>query len=176
MEVSNEWFFKMLNDKIPAVATFEIEENKAYELRYNRCLCDLHIKGCVNTGSLCECSKQSLLYSKVDFISIAAYFELTNNSTNTVENLASAIESSQIAINGQVRHQNIKQEIRNFYEKWNKPIFFGELGFHKSNYSSYESWLIGFSVFAIGEQSSDKHYYPSQESTEVIKNWYTEKR
>jgi hypothetical protein len=147
------------------------------------------------------------LFSKVDFISIAAYFELTNNPTNTVENLASAIESSQITINGQIRHQNIKQEIRNFYEKWNKPIFFGELGFPKFNYASYEPWnwnpykentinnieqancfeaykrefenepwLIGFSVFAIGEQSSDKHYYPSQESTEVIKNWYTEKK
>ncbi|WP_459481639.1 hypothetical protein [Clostridium saccharoperbutylacetonicum] len=56
-------FFKILNDKIPAVATFEIEENKVYELRYNRCLCDLHTKGYINTGSLCECSKQSLLYN-----------------------------------------------------------------------------------------------------------------
>ncbi|AGF56137.1 hypothetical protein B0P06_005603 [Clostridium saccharoperbutylacetonicum] len=56
-------FFKILNDKILAVAAFEIEENKVYELKYNRCLCDLHTKGYVNTGSLCECSKQSLLYN-----------------------------------------------------------------------------------------------------------------
>ena len=144
------------------------------------------------------------LFSKVDFISIAAYFELTNNPTNTVVNLASSIEDSQIDFNGQVRHQNIKQEIKNFYDKWNKPIFFGELGFPKFDYASYEPWnwnpyknntlnnleqsncfeayrrefenepwFLGFSIFAIGEQSNDKHYYPSQESTAVIKNWYS---
>jgi hypothetical protein len=144
------------------------------------------------------------LFSKVDVISIAAYFELTNNPTNTVENLVSAIESSQIAVNGQVKHQNIKQEIKNFYDKWNKPIFFGELGFPKFDYASFqpwnwnpyknntlnnveqancfeayrrefesEPWLLGFSIFAIGEQSNDKHYYPSEESTAVINNWYS---
>ncbi|OVE70208.1 hydrolase [Clostridium diolis] len=144
------------------------------------------------------------LFSKVDFISIAAYFELTNNPTNTVENLTSAIENSQIDFNGQVRHQNIKQEIKNFYDKWNKPIFFGELGFPKFDYASFEPWnwnpyknnninnveqancfeayrrefqdepwFLGFSIFAVGEQSNDKHYYPSQESTEVIKKWYS---
>jgi len=147
------------------------------------------------------------LFSKVDFISIAAYFELTNNPTNTVVNLASAIENSQIDFNGQVRHQNIKQEIKNFYDKWNKPIFFGELGFPKFDYASYEPWnwnpyknnnlndveqancfeayrrefenepwFLGFSIFAIGEQSNDKHYYPSQESTAVIKNWYSKEQ
>lgn len=147
------------------------------------------------------------LFSKVDFISIAAYFELTNNPTNTVENLASAIENSQITFNGQVRHQNIKQEIKNFYDKWNKPIFFGELGFPKFDYASYEPWnwnpyknntinnveqancfeayrkefenepwFLGFSIFAIGEQSNDKHYYPSQESTAVINNWYSKQQ
>ncbi len=36
------------------------------------------------------------LFSKVDFISIAAYFELTNNPTNIAYNLESAIEDSQI--------------------------------------------------------------------------------
>jgi hypothetical protein len=144
------------------------------------------------------------LFSKVDFISIAAYFELTNNPTNTVESLVSAIENSKILINGQVRHQNIKQEIKNFYDKWNKPIFFGELGFPKFDYASYEPWnpnpyknntinnveqancfeayrrefenepwFLGFSVFAIGEQSNDKHYYPSGESTAAIRNWYS---
>lgn len=56
-------FFKMLNDEIPAIATFEIEQNKIYEIRYNKCLCDLHTRGYVNAGSLCECSKESLLYN-----------------------------------------------------------------------------------------------------------------
>jgi hypothetical protein len=138
------------------------------------------------------------VFSKVDFISIAAYFELTENETNTVENLTKALENT-TKFN---RKQNIKQEIKNFNEKWNKPIFFGELGFPKTNkateephnplisnimnnkeqancFEAYknvfrnESWNLGFSVFAIGETSDDKRYYPSDESAEIIKNWYS---
>lgn len=142
------------------------------------------------------------LFSKLDFISIAAYFELTNNPKNNVENLMSAIESSQAAVDGQIRKQNIKQEIKNFYDKWNKPIFFGELGFTRTDEASVqpwnsdknktinngeqancfdayrrefenEPWFLGFSVFSIGEQSADKHYYPSEESSEIIRSWYS---
>ncbi|KMT22905.1 hypothetical protein CLCY_5c01440 [Clostridium cylindrosporum DSM 605] len=145
------------------------------------------------------------LFSKLDFISIAAYFELTNNPTNTVENLTSAIESSQISVDGQLRNQNIKQEIKNFHDKWNKPIFFGELGFPKINgasnkpwnpyqndivnnqeqancFEAYrrkfenEPWFLGFSIFAIGKQGDDKRYYPSEESAEVIRNWYSKEK
>lgn len=136
------------------------------------------------------------LFSKVDFISVAAYFELTNNRTNTVKNLVSAIKSTQIYD----RKQNIPVELENFYKKWKKPIFFGELGFPKRDGASIQPynpdvtetkndeeqancfeayrevfenkpWFIGFSIFAIGENSSDKHYYPSQETTAVIKKW-----
>ncbi|ADK14934.1 hypothetical protein CLJU_c18720 [Clostridium ljungdahlii DSM 13528] len=146
------------------------------------------------------------LFSKLDFISIAAYFELTNNDTNTVENLVSAIECSQAEPNkGQVRNQNIKREIKNFYDKWNKPIFFGELGFPKTNGASIhpwdsgknkivnnseqarcfeaykiefenEPWVLGFSVFAIGSQEGEKSYYPSEESTSVIRSWYSKEQ
>lgn len=145
------------------------------------------------------------LFSKVDFISIASYFELTNNSTNTIENLAQSIESSQISVDGLIRNQNIKQEVKNFYDKWNKPILFGELGFPKNDEAAYhpwdpgqnntvnnveqancfeayrrefenEPWFLGFSVFAIGEQGNDKRYYPSEESTEVIRSWYSKKQ
>ncbi len=137
------------------------------------------------------------LFSKLDFISIAAYFELTNNSTNTSGNIFNAIQNTQIYD----RKQNIKQEIKNFHDKWNKPIFFGELGFPKTNdaavhpwnpyqndsvnnteqancFQGYkmafekESWFLGFSIFAIGEHSTDKRYYPSEESTKVINDWY----
>ncbi|WP_242977672.1 glycoside hydrolase family 113 [Clostridium luticellarii] len=145
------------------------------------------------------------LFSKLDFISIAAYFELTNNATNTVEHLVSAIENSQISVNGEIRNQNIKQEIKNFYDKWNKPIFFGELGFPKTDEASFhpwkpdenstvnnveqancfeayrrefenEPWLLGFSAFAIGKQDDNKQYYPSKESTLVIRNWYSKEQ
>lgn len=138
------------------------------------------------------------LFSKLDFISIAAYFELTDNDTNSIENLVSALQSTQI----NNRQQNVKKEIESFYDKWHKPIFFGELGFPKTIKASVnpwdpyqtdiinneeqancfeayrrtfekEPWLLGFSVFAIGEHSSGKRYYPSDESAAVIKKWYS---
>ncbi|AGX44315.1 hypothetical protein CLOBY_32710 [Clostridium saccharobutylicum] len=138
------------------------------------------------------------IFSKVDFISVAAYFQLTNNDTNTVDNLVSALQSTEIYN----RKQNVEQQIKNFYDKWNKPIFFGELGFPRTNKASVEPynplvsnvvnnmeqancfeayrrvfedkpWNLGFSVFAIGETSSDKMYYPSEESTQIIRNWYS---
>jgi len=137
------------------------------------------------------------VFSKLDFISIAAYFELTNNDTNTVDNLVASLQSTQIYN----RKQDVKKEIKNFYDKWKKPIFFGELGFPKTNkasvepYNPYfsdiinnqeqancfeaykrvfenEPWNLGFSIFAIGEDSVGKKYYPSKESTEIIKKWY----
>lgn len=136
------------------------------------------------------------LFSKLDFISIAAYFELTDNAANTVDNLVSALQSTQ----RYNRKQNVKQEIRNFYTKWNKPIFFGELGFPPTDKASIEpwnpylsdkvnaneqancfkayrtvfeneQWNLGFSVFAIGSKESDNHYYPSDSSIEILKGW-----
>jgi len=137
------------------------------------------------------------VFSKLDFISIATYFQLTENDTNTVDNLVASLDSSQ----RYDRKQNIKKEIKSFYDKWKKPIFFGELGFPKTNKASVdpfnaylsdvinpqeqancfeayrrvfesESWNIGFSMFAIGENSVEKRYYPSNESTKIIKKWY----
>lgn len=145
-----------------------------------------------------ETKLNNKLFSKLDFISIAAYFELTNNDTNSIENLVDALHGSQIFN----RKQNVKKEIKNFYTKWNKPIFFGELGFPRTTKASVhpwnpyqskvmdnieqancfeayrrtfedEHWLIGFSVFSIGDDSSDKLYYPSYESTNIIKAWYS---
>lgn len=138
------------------------------------------------------------LFSKLDFISISAYFELTENDTNTVDNLVNAIQSTQ----RYNRKQNVKQEIKNFNTKWNKPIFFGELGFPPNDKASVEpwnpyltdkinakeqancfeayrtvfeneQWNLGFSVFAIGSKKTDNHYYPSNYSIEIIKGWYS---
>jgi hypothetical protein len=138
------------------------------------------------------------LFSKLDFISVAAYFELTENAVNSVDNLVSAINSTQ----RYDRKQNVKQEINNFNTKWNKPVFFGELGFPPKDKASVEPWNpspsdkvntqeqancfeayrtvfekepwhLGFSVFAIGSKESDNNYYPSDYSIEVIKKWYS---
>ncbi|MGE5627577.1 MAG: glycoside hydrolase family 113 [Solirubrobacterales bacterium] len=137
------------------------------------------------------------VFSKLDFISVASYFELTGNDTNIVDNLVNAIQSTQIFD----RKQNVKQELKNFHDKWNKPVFFGELGFPKTTKASmspydpylsntlsneeqancfeayriifeYESWHMGFSYFAIGENSPEKRYYPSEKTAVVIRKWY----
>ncbi|WP_411683188.1 glycoside hydrolase family 113 [Clostridium thailandense] len=142
------------------------------------------------------------MFSKLDFISIAAYFELTDKQSNidtyTVEELVKSIESTE----SYTRKQNVKKQIEKLHEAWGKPIFFGELGFPKINKASAEpwnpnqddilneveqancfeaykkefeneSWLLGISIFAIGENSSDKRYYPSEQSASIIKNWYS---
>lgn len=137
------------------------------------------------------------IFSKVDFISIASYFELTDNEVNTVDNLTKALVSSQ----RYNREQEIKEQVKNFYDKWNKPIFFGELGFPRTTKASVEpwnpylskeintqeqancfeayrrtyeskSWVLGFSVFAVGNKVGDKMYYPSEETIEVINRWF----
>ncbi|MGO0903233.1 glycoside hydrolase family 113 [Clostridioides difficile] len=136
-------------------------------------------------------------FDKLDFISIAAYFELSNKPINTVDELVSALHSS--TVNN--RRQNIKEEIYNLYKVHGKPIFFGELGFsNRENASSQpwnhipsevindeeqarcfeaykkvfenEDWINGFSVFCVGKIDEEKFFYPSKESIKVIKSWY----
>lgn len=143
-----------------------------------------------------QCKLNNKLFSKVDFISIAAYFELSENAEDTKENLTAALSKTQIYN----REQNVKKEIQNFNSKWNKPIYFGELGFPDRDYAAKspwnsnssdivnsreqancfyaykkvftDNWFLGFSVFAIGKQGEDKHYYPQEESEDIIKNWF----
>lgn len=136
------------------------------------------------------------IFAKVDFISVAAYFELSDRPVNTVDQLKAALYSSAVL----ERRQNIVAELELLHKRWNKPIFMGELGFPKRNYAAKEpwnpspsevyngeeqargfeayrevftqDWFLGFSVFAIGENGEDKHYYPSEESAAVIKKWF----
>lgn len=137
------------------------------------------------------------ILGKVDFISVAAYFELTDKQTNTAEELVSSIYRTSIF----ERHQNVYAELKNLSEQWNKPVFFGELGFPKRNggavhpwnpipstvvneqeqangFQAYkevfakEPWNLGFSVFAIGKIDEFKNYYPSDQSKVIIKDWY----
>ena len=136
------------------------------------------------------------IFSVVDFISIAAYFELSDKRENTVEDLEKCLSSTELYN----RNQNIVEEIHNFYEKYNKEIYFGELGFPRRDYASMHPWdsnvsnlennkeqargfeaygnvfwnkdyIKGFSVFAVGKKGKDKNFYPSKESIDVISNW-----
>ncbi|WP_050607899.1 glycoside hydrolase family 113 [Clostridium niameyense] len=139
------------------------------------------------------------LFSKLDFISVAAYFELSDKKTNNMEYIKECIYSSKVYN----RNQNIYGELKQLSKKWNKPIFFGELGFPRREgaaispwnpeptnvqsekeqavcFEAYnkvfkkEKWNLGFSVFAIGNDDKDKNYYPGKSSSTIIKNWYEE--
>lgn len=141
----------------------------------------------------------SPVLAKIDFISIAAYFELTDKDTNTVGNLVSTLYSTQIF----KRQQNVFSELENLSSRWQKPVFFGELGFPRRNkaavhpwnplpsdiineqeqancFQAYKevfekvTWNLGFSIFAIGNKDENKNYYPSDQSIRVINSWYKE--
>ncbi|WP_290033733.1 glycoside hydrolase family 113 [Ligilactobacillus cholophilus] len=60
----------------------------------------------------------------VDVIAIAAYFEVTDEQNPSSETLQKELHSTEIYD----RKQDIVIEIKNFHDKWNKPVFFGELG------------------------------------------------
>ena len=60
----------------------------------------------------------------VDVIAIAAYFEVTDEPNPSSETLQKELHSTEIYD----RKQDIITEIKNFHDKWNKPVFFGELG------------------------------------------------
>ena len=137
------------------------------------------------------------LFSKLDFISVGAYFELSDKSTNTVDNLVKTLTKTQV----NNRNQNVEAELENFNTKWDKPVYFAELGFPRVDFAAQhpwnpapsnvqnnveqancfeayrrvfekDNWLLGFSVFAIGQHGADKQYLPSNESVKVIRSWY----
>ncbi|MCA7081804.1 hypothetical protein LGL73_13720, partial [Staphylococcus aureus] len=121
------------------------------------------------------------LFGYVDVIAIAAYFEVTNKVSPSVQDIKDGIYNVPIHDRG----QNIYQEIKSFYDKWNKPIMFGELGippYDQSASAPYqaniqpgwklsdtiqhnwfaawyevfalETWLLGFSIFSVGDSNS----------------------
>lgn len=64
------------------------------------------------------------IWQYVDIIAIAAYFELTDKQNPTLSDLEAAIFN----VPKYNRGQNVFNEIKAFYDKWKKPILFGELG------------------------------------------------
>ena len=64
------------------------------------------------------------LFGYVDIIAISAYFEVTSKINPSVQDIKDGLYNVPIYDRG----QNIYQEIKNFYDKWNKPIMLGELG------------------------------------------------
>jgi hypothetical protein len=54
-------FFLRLKE-LECIAGYIIDPGKIYEITFPRCLCDLHTRGYINSDSICECSKHSILY------------------------------------------------------------------------------------------------------------------
>ena len=67
-----------------------------------------------------EAKLNNPIFGLVDVIAIASYFELTDNENATVEELIANIYHVSLYDRG----QNIYQEIKNFYDKWNKANIF----------------------------------------------------
>ncbi len=55
-------FFQMAND-LPRVKGEVVEKGRIYHLIFLACTCDLCKKGYITTPLLCECSRQSVIYS-----------------------------------------------------------------------------------------------------------------
>lgn len=132
----------------------------------------------------------------IDFVSIAAYFELSDNYRNSVKELEAALYSSK----RHNRSQNIVSQIQEISEKSNKKIYFAELGFPRRKGAAIEPWnpyisdkesnleqrncfkayknvfqnkdfFKGFSVFSIGANEKHHLYYPADNTKKVIRNW-----
>ncbi|MBC9783976.1 hypothetical protein H1S01_05555 [Heliobacterium chlorum] len=139
------------------------------------------------------------LFGQVDFISISAYFELTNSWEPTEKELIGAWYRS----TRYMRRQPIVEQIVQFHQRWNKPIFFGEVGYvnfagtncmpwsvnpsdkpspreQRDCFSAFykvfwhQPWFLGASVFQI--HMPESAYYPvGKPAEEVIRTipWET---
>lgn len=58
-------FFQMANE-LPGVKGEVVEKGRIYYLTFLECTCNLCKKGYVTTPLLCECSRQSVIYSMQD--------------------------------------------------------------------------------------------------------------
>lgn len=94
------------------------------------------------------------LFAEVDEIAIAGYFELTDEDVPSVETLKKAIKN--VPLFG--RGQNIYQEIKAFNTKWNKPIFFGELGIAPFKKAGATPWKYEYSEIYYDEQVQSNWY------------------
>jgi len=56
------FFFEMAND-LPGVKGEVVEKGRVYRLVFLECTCELCKKGYVTIPLLCECSRQSVMYS-----------------------------------------------------------------------------------------------------------------
>ncbi|MCP1186492.1 S-layer homology domain-containing protein [Paenibacillus sp. 1781tsa1] len=142
--------------------------------------------------------KTNLIFGYVDFITIAAYFELNENPAPSTADLIADLSSSSIY----ARHQNVYDEVRSFSEFWGRDIFLGELGIpsvdygtstpwnpvvsddlneelQRNAYEAYqdvfggESWFKGYSIWQVSNDTNN--YYPvGKEAESTIRDFHPE--
>lgn len=128
------------------------------------------------TEAAYETKLNNPIFGIFDVIGIASYFELHDGENPSQAELRAALKSTQIFGRG----QNVINEIKRFNDKWDKPIFLGELNCSSRNKGAMEpwnntptevnntniqeallsayveelkgfSWFLGFSLFCIGD-------------------------
>lgn len=143
-----------------------------------------------------EKKKETPLFKNVDVLSIASYFEVTNDADiMKVSDLKPALNNT----SKNSRGQKVIDQIKELHEATGKPITFGELGI--TNYVGamsqpyqylwpagsavndniqsvwYQSWIEtmkqydwfkGYYLFGVGDSSSV--YYPNNKAKSTIKN------
>lgn len=76
------------------------------------------------------------LFGLVDIIAIAAYFELTDKVNPTKSDMMAALYSTPYHGRG----QNVFEDIKAFHDKWDKPIYLGELGISPFSQAAMQPW------------------------------------
>ncbi len=104
-----------------------------------------------------ETSYQRILASrwlrKLDYIGVSAYFELTSKNDPTIEELMNAWMTKGISSDS-----NIISELKNLYEKFERPIIFTEIGYRSVNGANKQPWNCGTIP------SSDNQYDPQEQA------------
>lgn len=76
------------------------------------------------------------IFGVVDVIGIASYFELSDASAPTADEIKAALQSTTVFN----RKQNVVAEVMALHEKWHKPIFLGELSCPAVEYGAETPW------------------------------------
>ena len=79
-------FFSRLRE-IDGVDGFVVQKGSVYEIIFKSCGCDLHTQANVNSGRLCECSRQSILWILKELVPHRAF---------SVERIESVLNGAQI--------------------------------------------------------------------------------
>ncbi|KAB2952391.1 hypothetical protein F9B85_09560 [Heliorestis acidaminivorans] len=94
---------------------------------------------------------QNPLFGHLDFISISAYFELTNSNAPGEK----ALIDSWYRSTRQFRQQPIVEQVQMLQKRWQKPIFFGEVGYVDRAGTNQKPWSVQPSDIINEQEQAD---------------------